>query len=94
MGLSTFTIETPVIDPSTWTAIQPPFTYSALLIDAKDATDDIKFRTDQNDSDTETTIPAGEGLMIGANYQKYQPLDIIGYLQPASGLGPVKLMWT
>lgn len=90
-------VQTPDVDPATWTPIYPPSPralLSACLVSNQDATSGLKLRTDQADADTEVTILAGASLSITRSDPNIIDTHAaVFYLQTVAGIGPVKVIW-
>ncbi len=82
------------LNTSVWTPIIAPTSCSRVVIEAVDTTNNCKFRSDSDDSSTQKTIPAGMELNINAQACCFNAGDLVGYVQPVAGTGPVCVSYT
>lgn len=91
---STYAIRRVTIDTTSWTPITTPIGCNQVVIRQGDGTNNIKARTDANDSGTEhVAIQPGVEYIINANPGSamavaFAPGVTVVYLQAAAGTGP------
>lgn len=89
-----FAIRRIVSSSSVWTPITVAIECSRIVLENEDTTNAAMVRSDQNDGDTQKSLPAGMELDIRSVVGTFLPNTIVAYVKQSSGTGPVVATFT